>query len=449
MTTREPPNRTEAARKLSRARSELVLEHPFFGSLALRLSLIDDQNCETAWSDGRMLGFNPAYIESLSLEETKGMLAHEVMHLACLHQVRRQGRNPRLWNMAGDLAINWLLLEAGLRLPPGFLHDPARTDMSVEAIYSSMLGRTGKPGGRAAQSGKNDAGAGEGNQAPDAPGQKQEIRRYDQAAGERESEAPRQPGHGARRSDLGEMPTDHELDSSADPGRCGEVRDPSSPVAGVPEKESADQESRWRAAVTRAAAEAKELGLLPAGIERTVQQLAVLTLDWRDILSRFLESSARDDYSWVSPNRRYLHQGLYLPSLRSRELSRIVVVVDTSGSIFSSELNRFGAELSALLEAYEATVHVLYADAKVQAGETFQRADLPLELKPRGGGGTDFRPAFRWVAEQDLCPACLIYLTDLECTRYPSEPEYPVLWAVIGSSRTPPPFGEVIEIRAG
>ena len=443
------PNR-DARQKLIKARSELILDHPFFGSLAMRLALVEDPDCATAWADGRTLGFNPDYIAALDPEETKGLLAHEVMHLACLHQVRRKGRSARLWNMAGDLAINWLLLEAGLRLPRGFLHDPARTDMSVDAIYSSMSGQEGKAGGKPDNDAGKDSGAAQGSPSPDAPGKRQEARRHGQAGGgPEEAGRPRQPGSGSLPSLEGQSPTDHELDMSADPGRCGEVRDPQSQPHGRPEEELARQESQWRAAVTRAAAEAREQGRLPAGIERAISQLADISLDWRQILDRFLAASARDDYSWVAPNRRYLHQGLYLPSLHSRELPDIVVAVDTSGSIFNRELERFAAEISALLEAYETTAHVLYADAKVQHGEVFRRSDLPLELKPLGGGGTDFRPAFQWVEEQGLRPACLIYLTDLECSCFPEEPEYPVLWAVIGKWRNAPPFGEIVEVRGG
>lgn len=437
----------DARQKLVRARSELILDHPFFGSLAMRLALAEDHGCATAWADGRTLGFNPAYIAGLTSDETKGLLAHEVMHLACLHQVRRKGRNARLWNMAGDLAINWLLLEAGLRLPRGFLNDPARAGMSVDAIYSSMTSQEGQAGGKPDNDAGREDGAGQGSPSPDAPGKRQEARRHGQSGGEPETGRPRQPGSGARSPMEGESRTEHESDMSADPGRCGEVRDPQGPIQGRPEEELARQESQWRAAVTRAAAEAREQGRLPAGIERAISQLADISLDWRQILERFLAASARDDYSWVTPNRRYLHQGLYLPSLHSRELPDIVVAVDTSGSIFSRELEQFAAEISALLETYETTAHVLYADAKVQHYETFRRSDLPLELKPLGGGGTDFRPAFQWVEKQGLRPACLIYLTDLECSSFPEEPEYPVLWAVIGRWRKAPPFGEIVEVR--
>ena len=68
-----------------------------------------------------------------------------------------------------------------------------------------------------------------------------------------------------------------------------------------------------------------------------------------------------------------------------------------------------------------------------------QRQDLPIVLCPKGGGGTDFRQVFQWVEQQGISPECLIYLTDLECSRFPEEPFYPVLWARIGSTILKPP----------
>ena len=148
--------------KIVKARSELVLDHPFFGVLALRLRLKNDPGCETAWADGRTLGFNSEYMQKLSLEQTKGLLGHEVMHLACGHHLRRNGRNARLWNQACDLAINWLLLDAGLTLPEGFFDDPELRDREVEAIYEVLLERSEKQGesGENGEQGESEASGG-------------------------------------------------------------------------------------------------------------------------------------------------------------------------------------------------------------------------------------------------------------------------------------------------
>ena len=82
-------------------------------------------------------------------------------------------------------------------------------------------------------------------------------------------------------------------------------------------------------------------------------------------------------------------------------------------------------------------------------GGIWRRGDLPLKLNPIGGGGTDFRPVFDWVASEPD-PCCLIYFTDLECDRFPSDaPDYPVLWVQTGDTGGLVPFGEIIEIKGG
>jgi len=77
-----------------------------------------------------------------------------------------------------------------------------------------------------------------------------------------------------------------------------------------------------------------------------------------------------------------------------------------------------------------------------------QTLPLPLQIEPKGGGGTDFRPVFEWVENQGVNPCCLIYLTDLECNRFPAHaPAYSVLWIQTGNSGYRVPFGEIVQMK--
>jgi predicted metal-dependent peptidase len=189
------------------------------------------------------------------------------------------------------------------------------------------------------------------------------------------------------------------------------------------------------------------MGNLPGGVQRLVQEILYPPLNWRELLRHFVEESARKDYSWMCPSRRYLHQGLCLPGLYSKDLGHIVIAVDTSGSIDTDALSRFATEVSAILEVYDTVIDVLCCDTKIQDHRQFDRQDLPLNIEPKGGGGTSFIPVFEWVEAQNLVPCCLIYLTDLECSRFPiNAPGYPVLWVQTGNGGYPVPFGEVIRM---
>src|SRR6201987_3869129 len=109
--------------RIQKARTALLLDHPFFGTLLFRLGAQARSSIATMATDGVSLYFNPEFVEKLSSAELAGTLAHEVMHPALQHHTRCGDRNPRRWNMACDYAINPMLVDAGLTLPKEVLMD--------------------------------------------------------------------------------------------------------------------------------------------------------------------------------------------------------------------------------------------------------------------------------------------------------------------------------------
>jgi len=143
---------------MTKARTHLLLDHPFFGCLAMRLSLVEDNQFETAGTDGKELRFNSQFIQSLRLNQVVGLFAHEVMHLALGHNWRQGTREHERWNNAGDYAINSNLVRTGIHLPDGALIAYQFDKMSAEEIYtylpsnpnqnqSSGSSQTSDPGG--------------------------------------------------------------------------------------------------------------------------------------------------------------------------------------------------------------------------------------------------------------------------------------------------------------
>jgi predicted metal-dependent peptidase len=110
-------------------------------------------------------------------------------------------------------------------------------------------------------------------------------------------------------------------------------------------------------------------------------------------------------------------------------------------------LEQFAGEINAIAnEAQPESIRVIYCDAAVQGVEEFGPSE-PIELSPKGGGGTDFVPPFIWVDENGIEPKCLIHLTDLCCNSFPEPPDDPVLW--VTDSHKTAPFGETFHIRVG
>ncbi len=370
---------TEAYNKIQKARTALILSHPFFATLSLRLKVKEDYSCHTAWTDGSVFAYNPHYVNMLSSEKLEGMAAHIVMHPACNHHKRRNGRNPKTWNRACDYVINGILLDAGFT--------------------------------------------------------------QEQDSQEQENQLPAETGTESF-SDLEEK---EDSNTNSDPGMTGEIRDADT-NDGSGDGETS--ETDWDEAVIQAAISARGIGKLPAGIERLLDRQLSPQLDWQELLARFIEQNAKTDYTWTTPNRRYLHKNLYLPSLRNCELENVVIGVDSSGSISESDLSKFSAEITSIFSQYPANIHILYCDNRIQKVDILTRSDLPVTITPKGGGGTDFRPVFDYVEENNLDPSCLIYLTDLECISYPQKhPHYPTLWVKTGTGQNFAPFGEMIHLK--
>jgi predicted metal-dependent peptidase len=426
--------------KLLRARVQLLFKQPFFATLCLRLKLIPANAFPTMATNGKVICYNTAFVESLIPEELEGVLAHEVSHCALGHHCRRGSRKKRLWNVACDYAINPILLKNGLVLPAGALVNPDYEGLSAEQIYERLL-QEQSDGAGADESQNPGAGAGSGaangTAAPNAQPQTGPI-----------SGKGQEPSPNTSTTHAGQpAPEDDDLNSPRE-GGFGEVLD-ATDNDGNPagEGEANLQANDWAIAAQQALQSAKGQGHGTSDFERPLKESQESTQDWRAILRAFVAATALSDYRWSPPNRRFVAAGLYLPSLHLEGTGRLVIGVDTSGSISERELDQFAGEISAISDqAQPERIHVVYCDEAVTGCQEFGPSE-PIQLEPRGGEGTDFCPVFQWVEDNGIEPACLIYLTDLDCSSYPVvPPSYPVLW--VTSSRRPAPFGETVKIIA-
>lgn len=233
-----------------------------------------------------------------------------------------------------------------------------------------------------------------------------------------------------------------EAKSGMDPGGCGQVLRP-----GDGTKQAANQASLdWDQRVAAAAQAAKYRGTLPAGIQGLVAQIGQSKVDWREVLRQFVSRVSSNDFSWHKPNRRFLHQGLILPGMRSDELGDIVLVVDASGSCFCKETqDAFASEMQGILDSFHVKVHIIYHDCQVyEPIVEWESSDGPLVLTPQGGGGTSHIPAFELIEQKDIKPTCVVCLTDCFSSFPDQEPDYPVLWAVVGNPKPQVPWGQVV-----
>jgi predicted metal-dependent peptidase len=396
--------------RIQKARTTLLLDHPFFGTLLFRLGGKASRSVATMATDGVSLFYNPEFVDTLNAAELAGVLAHEVMHPALQHHTRRGDRNSTRWNMACDYAINPMLLEAGLTLPKDVLIDDRFRGMSAERIYNLI----------------------------------EEDEKQERSSSQPEN----QPANGSSGPEDGSLQNDeagNEPHAPSTPGGVGQVLDAPEPGA-ESDPSVAEQAREWQIAVEQAETVAKVAGKLPGGAVRAVEASQAAKVDWRELLRRAWSDTIPADYSWIRPSLRHVWAGLYLPGVTSEGVGEIAIAVDCSGSVSARQLGLFEAEIQSILAGQRPRlVRVLYFDAVIQKVETYQ-AGQPISLSPVGGGGTDFRPCFEWLGEQGIVPQTLVFLTDL-FGRFPSEvPPYPVIWASTEARRAP--FGEVVPMEA-
>lgn len=389
---------------ITRARAELVINHPFFASLLLTMPMIERDDIPTLATDGESNYYNRKFMESLRHAEVVFTLGHEALHTALNHPGRRGARDSGRWNEACDYIVNEILMKEKVgMMPQGCLYNPslvAQGNNSVEGVYNILTDQANKAG-------KN------GKPKP--------------------SPKPGTPG-GA-------------LDSIFDAGSKGGKTKPDQAAVAA-----ASAASKIRTA--QAANAARMQGNLSGEIERIVKKLLKPQVDWRDQLRRFFMQPAKIDATYARPKRRFLGEDLYLPSQTGQRMGSVVVAVDCSGSISDAVLSQCQAEINAIREDLQPSeTHILYFDTVITGHDTLPSEDgVDFQIKTKAGGGTMFSPIFKYVGKHLMDnepPAAIVVLTDLMCSDFGTEPESPVLWCVIGSDAEgmSVPFGTILGVE--
>ncbi len=375
----------------------LLLAERFYGGPLLSLELIeakpDELSMPTAVTNGSWIKYNPEFIETLNDLQVRFILAHECWHNMALHTFRLgKLEDHETANIAADYEINGMMRKEIERcvntghpppyeLPPGAKDDPKYDGMVAEEIYHILMKEKGKNGN--------------GNGPPGKGGK---------------------PGKGKGK------PTP----------RPGDFEPPKD----EPQRQKLEKE--W----VRQLIQAKHMGLLPVGLERFLEEIKAPTIPWQEVLRHFLTLKNRDNYNWRKPNKGYLSQGIWLPSLHSDCMGPVVIMQDTSGSMGTAELERSTAEAQGVLDmARPKKLFLMQIDAAVHSLVEYEPG-MKIPLKCEGGGGSDMAPGFEKIEADGIEPEIVICITDL-CVNFGKEPPYPVIW-LTETKDGKAPFGEVI-----
>jgi predicted metal-dependent peptidase len=474
---------TLATERVLKARAELIMSRRFYGVLVSNVEPVASRHVETMATDGRRHFFNPDFIATLTQTQLLAVQAHESEHDARHHSTRRNGRDKVKWNIACDLAINVDLKDERFDLPPWVLLDPQYRGMSAEDIYRAREldekkaqeppapepepskpsedgddeaddkdsddtddeaddeaddeegTEEGEDGDEDAESESGDDDNDDAEEGDDAEGDAEGTEDDADAEGDGEGKGTGEVTAPFEFADdgTGESNGDASADApqSFDPGRCGEVLDAADDAADL-----SDLDQQWERITRQAASMAKAVGQLPGHVTREIEAANKAPNDWRETLRAWFDQGALRTETWSRPNRRFAGQGLVLPGSRRDGVNKAIFIIDTSGSMDNIALACVKTEAQAALDdgAIDEAV-VIYGDTRVTRVDNFRTGD-EIEFDPRGGGGTNLKPAFAYVTDEHPDASLIVAFTDLYIGDPGPEPSCPVLFAVTGYPAT-------------
>lgn len=397
--SKRPNVSSSLQQKISQAKARLLVEQPYFGTLASRLELRQSDELGTFISDGTELAYNDDYLDTLNIDELGFVLSNGAMHAVLAHDTRQKGRMSWLWQLATDHAINAMLIDNGLSVPPMIDYEQRFDGLYAEEIYATLKDEIKNEEFNDDE--ENETGYNEDNKK-----KQEQMSRPDQ--------------NEAKEKNRPKMEVENEYRPQ--------------------ESETLEEQFKQMQAESMQ----KFFDELPDGIERFVEITKSAVIDWRSELYHALDKHYRSDYRTLPPSKRLLYMGTYLPSLHSERL-QLVIAMDSSGSVDEALLGDFITEIESLmLHFHDYAIELLVCDAKIHSSQTFLSGDK-LEYELKGGGATDFRPVFDRVEEEHPFTQLLLYFTDMQGTFPKMEPLYEVLWITPSSSEAP--FGRVISMQ--
>lgn len=381
-----------AREKLITARIGLLLKAPFFGNLATRMVLTNgDTWLPTAATDGRKFYYNSEFVNNMPLKQVEFLVGHEVLHAVYDHMGRRNGRDPKVWNIAADFCVNADLIEQkiGEKITVcGVLFDSKYKGMSADEVYDDLM--------------KN------ANQI--------------------------------KIDDLSKMLLDEHLDGEG--GGEGDGDKDGKPTLTSEERKAIRDEIKE--AVLQAA-QAAGAGNLPSGVKRLIKDMTEPQIGWKELLDQQIQSTVKNDYSFSRPHRKGWDLDAILPGMTPGDAIDVCISIDQSGSISNKDSQCFLSEVRGIMEAYDDyKIRVWCFDTAIYNEQEFNSDNMKdiAEYEPMGGGGTDFIANWEYMKLNGIEPKKFIVFTDgMPFGEWGEEHYCDTVWIIKGNPKCEPPWG--------
>lgn len=421
-------------KKIIESRLRLMEDKPFFAILLMYLKFVAVPKMKNVSTDGTAIYFAPEYLDKLHQWEVDFVLCHQIMHIVCGDVFTSPDILCDSYHLSCDIRVNYLLEKMNIgvdsyshlghiykRIPgtQNCCEDPA--EMTPEEIYSKLPLNIDAFDEQTKNKFLFDSDSFWGNEKETVDGAITLIDFYAEDSLLSFSEEINAEGKGSGGSVL--------------------------------------LKQKWHSRAAFAAEqtinkEGNGHGNFSELMERFIQNMSGSSLDWKKILNDFVQEEICD-YSFSPPDRRFSDTGFFLPDFNEKEFftKDILFWADTSGSVDEKELSIVYAEICSALEQFDGKIQgkLGFFDTEIVEPIEFDNAAELLKIVPFGGGGTDFRPIFKYISEnQEKLPTCVVIFTDGEGD-YPDENaalDIPVLW-IINNDYVTPPFGKVARLSMG
>ena len=177
-------------------------------------------------------------------------------------------------------------------------------------------------------------------------------------------------------------------------------------------------------------------GLMPARFSTAVARAnKPPALNWKAILKKYMGTIAADKVKTRMRLNRRQPQRFDLSGTRESKTLKIVVAIDTSGSVSDKEIEQIFSEIFAIIARRSFELTVIECDEEIQRVYQLKSPkDLPNRVE--GRGGTSFTPVIEYINEHRYFrDALLIYFTDgYGEASIPRPLTYRNLWVVLGNT---------------
>lgn len=393
----------EQSDRLMNARCRLMTREPWYGHVAMSMIWIPSQ---MPWmrEERRTMGvrivnggdiqclYYPGFVERQSIEELFATIQHEIEHIVRVHCIRIGHRNPEAWNIVADMTVN------GPKSNPRIGYDDPGTSKLILPLGGEIVWIP-----------------------DDWPKDGTSEYYYDKLEKqERRSRCPNcgRPGSGGQKG-KGKGKGDGEEGDGDGCSTCGKGDDGEYSYGGVTGK-AIDDHSTWNQSdvsedearqvikdvVDQASMKAQ--GNVPGHLAEAIRNLAKPVVRWRELLRHYLGRHVGNQRKTFSRrNRRRNWFGV--PGISHHAAADVCVIIDTSGSIGSKELEQFFAEIDAI--SSRAKVMVLQWDYNFQGYAMYRRGDWK-KFKVHGRGGTDMAAPVQWLIDNKVVADVQVMLTD-------------------------------------